>query len=280
MKKLITFVAVLAILLPFSAMAAMTSISDSEMAEVTGQVGIDIAIEDFNMDLYIETICWGDADIGSGPTAKLISGKSVNYTAGYINLYDLQMPNIYVSMNGSPVFANGAVVGASTVLMALGGVKNYVWLAAEPLKIDVSTSGSQNEGSLNPFYSSQGKTAISITLPDAYIFVEKISLAGIYLDSVCNLGTYDFLAAGEKWLPTSSAPASSKNLGTLAIAGVTVYTYSSVAKSTYIAGLDTVTTGLTHGDYYRSAWRANAGTDGNPVRYYPGHEARLIITAH
>jgi hypothetical protein len=34
-----------------SAMAAMTSISDRELAEVTGQVGIVIAMYNFSMDL-------------------------------------------------------------------------------------------------------------------------------------------------------------------------------------------------------------------------------------
>ena len=78
MKKMLLVLCVLALMLiPMSSMAAMQSISDSEMAAVTGQAGVDIEVSAPQIDLGLQSITWGDPDG--------INGTSFD-EAGYINL--------------------------------------------------------------------------------------------------------------------------------------------------------------------------------------------------
>jgi len=283
MKKVL--LALLIVLLPLSAMAAMTSVSDNELSDVTGQVGISIAIEDFTMDIYIENLYWGDTDAGSIATAKLISAKSVDYTAGYIALHDMFIP-VYVTMNGTPVWKTTAAnITSGLVAQTLGGADTgYTYIAAEPVKIDVSTSAVDATSTArheNPYWASQGKTAISITMPDAYITLGSFRLNGIYLVSSADDVTTTFLQAGEKYLYTSGTSQfkSGNNLGSFYLDGLSIYTYSSVPVSTIVTGLSAVTTNLMKRDTYRSAWKTFSAS-GAPERWYPGHEAKVIIMAH
>lgn len=101
MKKM--FIALLIILLPSSTMADMTSISDEELAGVTGQVGLDIALINFNADISIKSISYGDTDVGR----VTISNRAVDYREGYINVVGLKLTNIYITGIHWPLFTSG-----------------------------------------------------------------------------------------------------------------------------------------------------------------------------
>ena len=95
MKKLITFVAVLAMVLPFSAMA-MTPITDMEMADVTGQSGVSINA-DITMDVYIDTVAWGDSDGLTNVTyAHGGWGTTGAVNAGYVGISGLDINTIVI----------------------------------------------------------------------------------------------------------------------------------------------------------------------------------------
>jgi hypothetical protein len=78
MKKMFFAVLFAALMLiPMSSMAAMTSISDSEMDAITGQSGVTIDIAIDTLAIGIKSITWGDPD-GLGGT--------VNVDQGFVNM--------------------------------------------------------------------------------------------------------------------------------------------------------------------------------------------------
>lgn len=80
MKKMLVFLfAVALMLVPMGAMATMTSISDSEMAAVTGQAGVSINVEAPRIGLQLRSITWGDPDGFTGH-------KGDFSRAGFVNL--------------------------------------------------------------------------------------------------------------------------------------------------------------------------------------------------
>ncbi len=211
MKKLITFVAVLAMLIPLSAMA-MTPVADSELAEVTGQVGIDIAVVDFHMDMSIGNVAWGDTDGTADSGAMYVANHATDYTDGYININNIVMDDIFVTLNANPSFT------ASPAHL----------LYADPLKIDVATLGAANVAS-QVFAGLAGKTAIVITMGDMHLQVGKISVGGIYLADEAYSGTYSFAGATDEFVCTANANmVDTENLGVLEISCVDIVTYSSV----------------------------------------------------
>lgn len=84
MKKLITILAVLAMVFPLSAMA-MTPISDMELSDVTGQSGVSINL-DMTIDVTADALSWGDADG--------IVGVADN--AGFVGLTDFVMNDLVI----------------------------------------------------------------------------------------------------------------------------------------------------------------------------------------
>ena len=216
MKKLITFVAVLAMLIPLSAMA-MTPVADSELAEVTGQMGVDIAIVDFTMDLSIDNIAWGDTDVSAGADGigqYYVGGHAVSFTQGYININDFAMTNLFVTLNGTTGTSAGATISA-----------------ADPLKIDVATINELGPGC--PFPCVAGNTAIVITLPDMHVQIQSITIGGIYLDDAAYANdSYTFsggTAGTDTWYADPYATLdATKNLGTMQIDGLDMKLYSSV----------------------------------------------------
>jgi len=221
MKKLITFVAVLAMLIPLSAMA-MTPVADSELAEVTGQVGIDIAVVDFHMDMSIGNVAWGDTDNYSGsasdPLQMFVAGSPTDYTDGYININNIVMKDIFVTMNAVKSHSGTTVTSAF----------------ADPLKIDVATLGDAAVGT--QIYSGlANKTAIVITMGDMHLQIASIDVGGIYLADEVYSGSSSFVSldtdlgyADEFVCEASDAMAETENLGTLNISCVDVVLYSYV----------------------------------------------------
>jgi len=79
MKKLLVLAALL-MLLPVSAMAGMTAVSDVDLEGVTGQTGITITM---NVTVGADTIAWGDSD-----------GFGTYSTQGWLILSSVTMPNV------------------------------------------------------------------------------------------------------------------------------------------------------------------------------------------
>jgi len=248
MKKILTLIAVLAILFPVSAMAGMTAITDSEMADVSGQAGIDISVVDVAMDISIANIAWGDGDSGT----VVASQRCVPYTAGYLNLggFDMYM---YVTLNGTPVFDGRSGYG--------------YFIAAQPLGIDI-LSVADNAG---PYEATWGKTGILITVPDMYITIDDMSLAGIYLTSAIGTVTTSFDGVAEEYIyDLESNVDECDSLGSLTIEGIEVTTYSSVPSTTVVSGTT-----------FKSAYYPfDMNSDGASDRYYPGNRALVIISPH
>jgi len=283
MKKV--FVVLMVLLLPLSAMAAMTSITDNELAEVNGQVGIDISLVDFNMDMTIASFTYDDTDVGT----ITISNVDVGYHAGYLNVKDLSLENIYITMNATPIYAS--TVTGQTLLNELAvyeatGAGNFSFVAAHPLTIDVASV--DNDAA---FYYSRGKSGILIGIPDMFISLDGIDINGVYFDDTYGDATGSYNPYAEKFTYESTYdPDSSKSIGSFHIKGITLTMYSSVAKTTYVTG--TTSFEVTAGPYttvatqsttavnmkFRSPYRLNG--DGAPVRFYEGNRAYLLINPH
>jgi hypothetical protein len=79
MKKLCLLAALALVLLPASAMAGMTAVSDVDLEGVTGQTGITITM---TVTVEATTMAWGDSD-----------GFGTYSTEGWVILSDVTMPN-------------------------------------------------------------------------------------------------------------------------------------------------------------------------------------------
>jgi len=79
MKKLCLLAALL-LVLPVSAMAGMTAVSDVDLEEVTGQTGITITM---NVTVTATSMAWGDSD-----------GFGTYSTAGWVILSTVAMPSL------------------------------------------------------------------------------------------------------------------------------------------------------------------------------------------
>jgi len=209
MKKV--FVVLMIMLLPLSAMA-MTPVSDSEMAGVTGQVGVDIAVVDFHMDMSIGNIAWGDPDTTAVAGTMYVAGSPTNYLAGYININAIDMTDIFVTLNGVKSYT--------------GTIPNAIY--ADPMKIDVATLGAYNSLTQR-FANLVNKTAICITMGDMHMQVGRITVGGIYLDGVVDgYNNWAFDSVHDEFAGTAASIASTKNLGTLQIDAFDLVMYSSV----------------------------------------------------
>jgi len=83
MRSIFALVAVIAMLLPVSAMAGMTATSDLDMEEVTGQTGITITMA---VTVDASSIAWGDSD-----------GFGSYTTAGWLVLSSVSTPTVNLS---------------------------------------------------------------------------------------------------------------------------------------------------------------------------------------
>jgi hypothetical protein len=154
MKKLLVILAI--VLLPLSAFAGMSAITDSEMSAVTGQMGVSIAIVDQQQDLSLAALTWGDVNTGT----RWVAGQATSMSPGYININDIAINKNTTTLNG--------VTGS-----------NGVW--ADPLKIDVASLGPV--GANQPFAALANKTAVIISLSDSVQTIDSISIGSITLDT-------------------------------------------------------------------------------------------------
>jgi hypothetical protein len=82
MKKLCLLAALL-VLIPVSAIAGMSAVSDVDLEEVTGQTGITLTM---NVSVSATSMAWGDSD-----------GFGTYSTAGWVILSSVTMPAINLS---------------------------------------------------------------------------------------------------------------------------------------------------------------------------------------
>ena len=91
MKRVLTFLAIM--LLPLSVMA-MTPVTDSDLADVTGQAGVNINA-DLQMDIAIGTMAWGDSD-GVGALAVAIPSWGDSDAGGYVGVTGFNITNLRI----------------------------------------------------------------------------------------------------------------------------------------------------------------------------------------
>lgn len=86
MKKFLVLAALILLLLPVSAMAGMTSASDTDLEGVKGQTGITLSM---SMSVTAGQVLWGDSDGFTATTAYT--------TQGWLILSSVTLPSIAVT---------------------------------------------------------------------------------------------------------------------------------------------------------------------------------------
>jgi len=110
MKKIFAILAVLSLLMvPCFSMAA--TMSDADLAAITGQSGVTIEISSLSIDMYINTLTWGDWD-----------GFTGNTDPGFINIEFFPLP------------MHIGIAGTTTLLIDVGGNT----AATGPTKINIA----------------------------------------------------------------------------------------------------------------------------------------------
>jgi hypothetical protein len=231
--------AVALMMVPFSAFA-MDVISDSEMEAVTGQTGVDIIVIDMSLDLDVMNFSWSDSDCGT----LIVSTVPVAYGPGYFNAFDIEMDNIYITMD----------TNAAGVTSDANGT--FLQTAAHPFTIDI-ISGSTN-ARLNPFCVTRGASGVVMGLPDFYIAVQEIDIGGLYIDSEAYTVTSARYLSTEKWDFTRTPPAKHNCLGDMKISGIEMTLHA------YVGGYETA--------------NLTPGQSIHPIN--PNHRALLIIGPH
>lgn len=173
MKKIL-LIAVALMLVPFTAMAAMTAISDTDMAEVTGQAGVTLAPIDFSLDLNIMNIAYTDPDTG----VLNVAGIPNLHGGGTFNIHDLRIVNLHETLNGTPIFNDSASLGTldSTTL---------VGIQAKAVEIDLVSFGGGTDIA-NPtkvaglpivsLIELRNRTGVVISGADMRLTIDEISL--------------------------------------------------------------------------------------------------------
>jgi hypothetical protein len=208
MKRMMVFLFVAALMLvPMGATASMQSISDSDMAAVTGQAGVDITINTVGkIGIGLKSITWGDPDGLDG---------TVNVDQGFVNL---SVPTGLVTHVGIPDLVLAIDVGDS--INGAGVGETVAQIKIKPSYVT------------NPAY---GTTSFEPYLP---IITLDAFMVGIFFDSHNAVGqdyaflNGDFLAAGEyaTWAPRMDvnlrdlpAALNSKCVGVFGLSGLEVY---------------------------------------------------------
>jgi hypothetical protein len=222
MKKILAIG--LMILLPVAAWAGMSSLAETDLAEITGTMGVSITIVDWQQDLSIASLTWGDVNTGS----RWVAGQAVNMSPGYINI-------------------NNIAINKNTMTLNAVTAPNGVY--ADPIKIDVVSLGQPS--ATQPFVFMADRTAVIISLPDMLQTIDSISLGSISLDTAPatvqtwaasagsngQRGSSAFYNAlnqgGQYYYVNTTVVANSHQLGQLYIQGFKQITYS------HLEGYDT-----------------------------------------
>jgi len=255
MKKLLVILAI--VLLPLSAFAGMSAITDSEMSAVTGQMGVSIAIVDQQQDLSLASLTWGDVNSG----IRYVAGQQVVIGPGYVNINDISINKNTTTLNG--------ITGINGVF-------------ADPLKIDVVSLGSTNLGT-QPFAALNLKTAVMIGLADSVQTIDSISIGSITLDTeVANIVVYAATAATNATAANATSRASGSAFYAALNSGAGYYYLNTLAAANshqlgqiYIKGFRQI--GYSHLEGYGSTATTTLGTVSLNVANRPGY---IAIFAH
>lgn len=99
MKRVLTFLAIM--LLPLSVMA-MTPVTDSDLADVTGQAGVNINA-DLTMNIGIGTMAWGDND---GITGQA-NPWTTTAAGGYVGVTGFNITNLVIKARETDTYGAG-----------------------------------------------------------------------------------------------------------------------------------------------------------------------------
>jgi hypothetical protein len=208
-------------LVPFTAAAAMTAISDADMEAVTGQAGITLAPIDFSMDFNIKNIAYTDPDTG----ILNVAGIAHAHTGGTFNIHDFQIVNLHETLNGTPIYNSVA---------SDQGPATFVGIQAKGVEFDIVSFGDGSGGSV-PFMELRDRTAIVVSGPDMRMTIDEIKLdmtLGYQPEQVSvawshNAALYNMLgltdADGYEY---TSTPANTQSFGNVTIQGVEVILYA------------------------------------------------------
>lgn len=219
MRKIITFVAVLVMLLPFSAMA-MTPIADSELADVSGQASVMINL-DLKMDLNIDVVSWTDTsgvaaymDTVTGTTLQAFHGWNqdagtfqqgpIKYSdAGSVGLTDLAITGLRINARTDTYttwFTSAAPDGRAFVPADQAIGEGY---DLQFMKINVGTANSTSALSSNvkPTTCDAGTSFVRIELGTLHVAMASMEAdveVGSQKDLSYGSGTYQEL--GNIWM--------------------------------------------------------------------------------
>jgi hypothetical protein len=224
MKKIFAIMAILSLLMvPFTAMAA--TMSDADLAAVTGQSGVTIDIGTMQLAINIATVTWCDYD---GDNLGLVSGSYTN--GGYINVAFYPQPmhvgidNLHMTIDVGSTGASSIVLGkptgmnvSSTTSIILGITVGKVTVDAIIMDINLDNfNGSEwdyQTSSLDDMLLSDKTAGFNVAKFGAY---GKAYSAGI---TPC-LDTVNAYANGTSYSYTPIANGTANNLGVFGISGV------------------------------------------------------------
>ncbi|HOO90655.1 MAG TPA: hypothetical protein PLA74_07500 [Syntrophales bacterium] len=146
MKRVLTFLAIM--LLPLSVWA-MTPVTDSDLAGITGQAGVNINV-DLLMNVEINTLAWGD-DNGIDSTSPYNPWGYSSGNGGYIGLSGFNIYNLGITARVNDTY------------------DDYTPASLKPLTIDVASGTGYNPDPLSTDYVTYvriGLGSLAITLDD------------------------------------------------------------------------------------------------------------------
>jgi len=126
MKRVLTFLAIM--LLPLSVMA-MTPVTDSDLADVTGQAGVNINAN-LTMDISIGTMAWGDSD---GITGVYNNWETIA-NGGYVGVTGFDLDDLKIRAR----------------VEHTDSWNSYSTLMLKPITIDVATGTKCDAGGYDP----------------------------------------------------------------------------------------------------------------------------------
>lgn len=222
MKKIFAIL-VLAVMmmLPMSSFAA-TTVSDSDLAGITGQSGVSINL-DVTIDLTADVVAWGDSDgLWVIQGYNTLEGEAAFNNAGYVGLQNMNISNLNVRMRDFSRFMLGEASANDTEWNTI-----MDWLANDTYNT-LSVNVLANTFVINNKYSkaltidvgsnAAGKTIVSIGVPTAVISLENMTAnVALWAESTTASNNPNKIVRG--------TAATAQVLGELDVNGLVVYTW-------------------------------------------------------
>ena len=198
MKSILLFFIIF--LFSFSAWS-MTPVSDSELADVTGQAGVNIN-PDLTMNINIGTMAWGDSD-GISPSAYNPWDLPAGSSGGYVGINDFNITNLTIQAR-----------------MESGDTYNgYNTMMLKPITIDVATVNSPFSVTTTP---SWGVAGVTESLPTGTTFV-RIGLGALEISMDSMLFNVDLWQRSNGYATNDLLANSAQNLGVVTMGAMSMY---------------------------------------------------------